>query len=104
MRHISEKPAPPSKFGASDISPELDNIILRCLDSNPSKRPDALEFFEALEAIEFSEPWTRQRSEGWWSEHLASKRLDLSETLEPSYSFAKTMEASSPQIVPTKVL
>ncbi|TNE51416.1 MAG: response regulator [Deltaproteobacteria bacterium] len=104
MRHISEKPAPPSKFASSDISPELDEIILRCLNNDPSKRPDALEFFEALENIKFSEPWTRQKSEIWWGEHLTVQRPEFAETIEPSYSFAKTIEASSQQIPPTKVL
>ena len=45
--HVHEAPDPPSRY-APEISPELDALVLRCLEKNPDTRPTTRELAAAL--------------------------------------------------------
>jgi serine/threonine-protein kinase len=83
IMHAHQKPALPSKRGGVPVHPELEALIMRCLEKNPNKRPQtALEIRETLQAIQFQTPWTQDRARAWWATHLP-KTLDETPLREP---------------------
>jgi serine/threonine-protein kinase len=78
VAHAHTPPPPPSSRTELPIPPELEALILDCLEKEPAKRPASAEALQArLQAIPVATPWTRERAERWWSEHaphMASAR------------------------------
>jgi serine/threonine-protein kinase len=69
MAHIHQPPDPPSKH--TGVSPDLDEVILRCLAKKPEARfadVDALD--AALARLEAAEPWTPAQAKKLWSGRL----------------------------------
>src|ERR671918_1576211 len=63
MKHVNEPPRPPSQL-RSEISPELDQIVLRALAKEPEDRyQTADDFIEDLERVEAGLPISRETSE-----------------------------------------
>jgi hypothetical protein len=45
---------------------------MSCLEKAPDKRPSsAVALWEQLGEVTLAAPWTLERAEGWWREHLA---------------------------------
>jgi eukaryotic-like serine/threonine-protein kinase len=78
VAHAHTPPPPPSSRTELPIPPELEALILDCLEKDPARRPASAEALQArLQAIPIATPWTRERAERWWSEHaphMASAR------------------------------
>jgi eukaryotic-like serine/threonine-protein kinase len=67
--HLHHTPPPPSEQGAG-IGAELDGLILRCLQKDPSSRfPDALALRQALLECPSASSWDARRAAEWWSAH-----------------------------------
>jgi eukaryotic-like serine/threonine-protein kinase len=65
-RHLQADPLPPSKRGALTIPPELDELVLACLEKKPEDRPQSVaDLARRLSAIDL-EPWTDAQAEAWW--------------------------------------
>ncbi|MGE0708147.1 MAG: protein kinase [Planctomycetota bacterium] len=70
LRH-SREPAPPPSGLARGIPPELDRIVLRCLEKAPRDRyADAGDLLTDLEELELPRRWTRLRAKAWWIAYL----------------------------------
>ena len=70
IAHATEQPPTFAEIGAS-VSPELETIVMRCLEKQPDDRfqtPD--EILTALEEISGSTPWSWKRAETWWKQKL----------------------------------
>jgi len=68
--HLSERPHPPSARMQRPCPPELDALVLRCLEKQPERRfADASELRLAFAAIRIpaSEAWTDDDARQWWS-------------------------------------
>ncbi len=66
--HVHTPPVPPSSRSELPIPPELDALILACLEKDPSKRPASASALQLrLSAIPIATPWTSERAERWWS-------------------------------------
>ncbi len=77
--HVKTMPKRPSAASELDIGPELDAVILKCLEKSPSARyQTATELRIALESIRFSEPWTQDRAREWWELHAPEPEADKS--------------------------
>jgi serine/threonine-protein kinase len=72
VQHASEKPERPSACSELDIPPELDDLILACLEKHPDKRPASAEDLAfRLEAMSKSmSSWTSREAKSWWELHL----------------------------------
>jgi serine/threonine-protein kinase len=72
--HIHAIPEPPSKRVAGSIPPELDRLILDCLEKDPEKRPaNAAALAAQLQAIPLATPWSLENAEKWWSAHAPGR-------------------------------
>jgi eukaryotic-like serine/threonine-protein kinase len=68
-KHIQERPIPPSQRTELDIAPELDQVVLACLEKKPEDRPQsARELDRMLAEIEL-EPWSEEEATQWWRTH-----------------------------------
>jgi serine/threonine-protein kinase len=68
--HAHTPPPVPSSRSELPIPPELDALILECLEKDPSKRPASAAALQSrLHGIPLATPWTRERAERWWAVH-----------------------------------
>ncbi len=89
LQHLQADPIPPSRRTELPISPEVDALVLACLEKDPAKRPqDARELLRMMESCRASKSWTTDNARGWWETHL----LDLTGPI--ALSEAPTMPAS----------
>jgi serine/threonine-protein kinase len=72
--HVKATPDRPSQVTEVQIPPELDDIVMTCLEKDPEDRfPDAASLEAALRELPFGEPWTAEKALEWWNLHgLAS--------------------------------
>jgi eukaryotic-like serine/threonine-protein kinase len=73
VKHIEEKPVPPSQRTELPIPSLLDDAVLGCLAKDPAARtPTAAAFAAALASAEREvEPWGEEQAAAWWSAHAA---------------------------------
>jgi serine/threonine protein kinase len=68
MQHVTAAPSLP---------PALDELLLRCLEKDPARRPGAYELRRSLLALPLTQPWTKERAAAWWREHGAANNLAI---------------------------
>jgi serine/threonine-protein kinase len=69
--HASTPPAPPRTRTDQPIPPELEQLIMDCLEKDPARRPaNARLLVERLSMCRLPESWTRERAERWWQDHV----------------------------------
>ena len=77
VMHAHQKPILPSKRVDLAIHPELESIVMTCLEKNPNRRPQsAQELRERLLSLRFERPWTDERALLWWKAPLEKTALD----------------------------
>ncbi len=71
MQHVQARPVPPSERTELPIPPQLDQLVLACLEKDPDKRPQsARELFELAQDCKGCETWTQNSAKTWWETHL----------------------------------
>jgi len=71
VMHAHQKPILPSKRVDLPIHPELEAIVMNCLEKNPNRRPQsARELRESLLALNVEPHWTEERARLWWKANL----------------------------------
>ena len=71
IHHARTPPQPPSKVSGRPLPGRLEQIVLACLEKAPEKRPpSALDLWRQLGEVALASPWTPERAESWWLEHL----------------------------------
>ena len=71
LHHVNTPPTPPSRRTELLIPPELDAIILACLEKDPNARPSSAGALASrLEACPLPARWTEERARAWWELHL----------------------------------
>lgn len=70
-RQLHEKPEPPSNRLGQRVPPDLEEIVLACLEKDPDCRPtSARELATALRECDLP-PWTEAQAQSWWRERGA---------------------------------
>jgi serine/threonine-protein kinase len=70
LKHMSTPPVPPSRRTDRGIPPDLERVILRCLEKDPKSRPASAREIERLLAACDVPPWTEEDAAAWWARHL----------------------------------
>ncbi|MHC4548391.1 MAG: serine/threonine-protein kinase [Planctomycetota bacterium] len=77
-QHVHDRPVPPSKRCDSPVPPDLEALILACLEKDPAGRPQSANHIRArLWAGETYTRWNTDRARRWWRKHgdaLRSRR------------------------------
>lgn len=67
VAHVNEVPEPPSARTELPIPPDLDRLVLRCLDKDPAARPRGCrELAALLLACSADRVWTQDDARSWW--------------------------------------
>jgi len=62
---------PPSRRAGVSVPPALEDLLMRCLEKDPEKRPaGADEVGLALKSMAV-DPWTQAEAMAWWQVHAA---------------------------------
>jgi len=71
MAHVNERPIPPSRRTEMEIPPELEAVVMACLEKNPDDRPaSANDLARRLEECATEPRWTDERAVQWWRAHM----------------------------------
>jgi serine/threonine-protein kinase len=77
MHHAHTAPVPVSQRTELPIPPELDRLILSCLEKDPAKRPQsARELSRRLAEIHVSTAWNEALAAEWWSRHEPAREIE----------------------------
>jgi eukaryotic-like serine/threonine-protein kinase len=69
-KQLTETPIPPGQRTANPVSTELETIILRCLDKEPSLRPQSVgELRALLLASPHAAEWGTEARAAWWTQY-----------------------------------
>jgi serine/threonine-protein kinase len=81
VQHLHTPPIPPSRRTEMPIPPEVDEIVLACLEKDPRKRPQtADDVLRLLESCQAAGAWTQASAKAWWERHLVELTGSLSVT------------------------
>jgi len=71
LAHAQRPAKAPSETAESPIPPELDRIVLSCLEKEPEKRPVSAEDLDRqLASLSWTAPWTAERAQQWWQANM----------------------------------
>ena len=91
IHHVRTLPSLRRRPPGRPVPERLEQIVLACLEKAPDKRPSsALDLWRQLGEVALETPWTAERAENWWREHLpdlvkpcARQRLSTELTILP---------------------
>ena len=68
--HVKTTPIAPSQRSELSVSPDMDKLILSCLEKDPARRPQtAEEVIELLYACHLQGQWAEKDAKNWWTLH-----------------------------------
>jgi eukaryotic-like serine/threonine-protein kinase len=71
-RQVQEVPPPPHERLGKPVSPDLADLLMRCLAKQPEERPATAETLDqALAACAAAATWSTREAEQWWRAHMA---------------------------------
>jgi eukaryotic-like serine/threonine-protein kinase len=71
MQHVQAIPLPPSQRTELPIPPDLDAMVMACLEKDPNKRPqNAEELLGVARACRSCESWNNELARHWWQTYL----------------------------------
>jgi serine/threonine-protein kinase len=85
MQQVQATPDPPSRRAELPIPPELDRLVLACLEKDPDRRPPTADAVaELLRAVPLAHPWTAERARHWWERHRPAPQRGSAATQGPA--------------------
>jgi len=73
MHQVKELPVRPSARLRKPVSPDLEDVLMRCLAKDPAERPATARTLEmSLARCQNANEWTREQAENWWSQRAAA--------------------------------
>jgi serine/threonine-protein kinase len=71
LQHVQAEPVPPSQRTELPIPPEIEELVLACLQKDPDKRPQNAEVvFKMACGCRSAEQWNPDLAKAWWDKHL----------------------------------
>ena len=86
VRHMEERPAPPSRRTEQHIPRSLDDAVLGCLAKNPASRTQSAAAFAAAldRAAADVEPWGEAEAAAWWTRQTTAPTSPLATASAPT--------------------
>jgi eukaryotic-like serine/threonine-protein kinase len=73
IQHAQTIPVPPSQRAGRPVPPALEEVVLSCLEKDPSRRPPtAEELARRLSQCGLERTWSQEDARAWWQAHLAA--------------------------------
>lgn len=95
QKHIDEPPVPPSKRIQAEISSQLEDALMSCLEKTRARRPQtARDLSLLLSACSAAGKWSIADGDRWWGRHERGLKVDDTAvaTSRPSPSFDPTID------------
>jgi serine/threonine protein kinase len=74
IHQVKDLPVRPSERLGKAVSPDLEELLMRCLAKNPASRPaNARELDDALARCRSATDWTRELADEWWRKFAATQ-------------------------------
>jgi serine/threonine-protein kinase len=71
LKHMQQKPEPPSSVASQPIPAKLEQLIMECLAKDPADRPaNAVELGRRLGDCRDTAGWTQDMAQTWWARHM----------------------------------
>jgi len=71
VQHVYGTPTPLSERVPQPIPPELDALVMSCLQKDPANRPQTADALaDALAVLAWAYPWPQDRARAWWDEKM----------------------------------
>jgi len=71
IQHIQALPVPPSIRTGRSVPLDLERVIMRCLEKDPTRRPQtADELVAELDQVVLAYAWDQARARAWWEEYV----------------------------------
>jgi serine/threonine protein kinase len=84
MHQVKDMPVRPSERLGKPVSPDLEELLMRCLAKNPASRPaNARELDDALARCRSAADWTRELADEWWRKFAATQNEKTVVTASP---------------------
>jgi serine/threonine-protein kinase len=72
IQHIQAIPVPPSIRTGRPIPLDLERVIMRCLEKDPTRRPQTADDLLAdLDQVALTHPWDKAQARTWWKVNIA---------------------------------
>lgn len=83
--HVKAIPTPPSQVSELEVPPELDEIVMTCLEKKPEDRyPTAAALEAALGTVAFDARWSQEQAHEWWELHGLAEVLSVGVDTAPT--------------------
>jgi serine/threonine protein kinase len=70
MHHAQTQAPAPSTMSEERIPPEMDALVLECLEKDPGRRPATADvLWERLDRVPLASQWNQRRARTWWDMH-----------------------------------
>jgi serine/threonine-protein kinase len=86
LKHVQAVPDPPSARTELPIPPDLERVILQCLEKSPAARPASARDLDDLLRACAVPAWTERDAAAWWDRHLPRSSSLRSFAQPPSHT------------------
>jgi len=84
-QHVGVAPEAPSAALGRALSPDLERLVLRCLEKDPGSRPaNAGELLAELERCRVAGSWGQRDAHEWWERWWKSHPPEVEDSASPS--------------------